>query len=531
MKIDSVDGRWISSQRSEKSHHLKNAHHSFRIAVLIRIFQMMKCSLLILLFCARSIGVANGFSAVQRSPHLIPPRTVRCMTIKKDDNMQVKVTSSTNLSNDNSIVSENVTDELQKAKELKRKAQELLQEANRAELELRSSKKQELDTKNKYLDKIFDEIVASVRYPTSANLTDTTFVPIFQDEEESEMIMDLVDALRRKPLTASTMLNLIDRIFERETIANERVLSTLTKTNAEGFVIGDVTNSVEYNQAELSRLEGWIDRLIKAQSILDKDTQEHRYTREKRGLAPSLEARIRQLRRKEEETYQRNLAEKLNGGSKTNEQVDDMPRLVSQTMGLDGERNVTIKIDGKEVTGSKIDVTQLMKDLVRIPMWVPSSILPFVVTCRTELDIDDLKKIKTDILPSSRVRVISWDSMKFGAIYRLNIMTKRQSVALSALSGQAITSSKNNDGVTGVSRGDELKNLESIFQEMNNRLSKAGLSHKIQLFLLEDPEWKPGQTREPEPLPVILAVSSGVLPEQGRERGKAKKIFTVRRMN
>lgn len=474
------------------------------------------------------IGVARGFAVLQRNPQLSPLRTIRCMTINKDDSMQVKVSSSTNLSRENSIFDGNASDELQKAKELKRKAQELLQEANRAELELRSSKKQELDTKNKYLDKIFDEISAAVKNLNSTSSIDSTFVPILKDSEELEIIMAVVDVLRRKPLTSSTMLNLIDRIYERETMANEKVLSTLTtNANAEDFVIGDVTNSVEYNQAELSKLEGWIDRLIQAQSILDKDTNENRYTDDKRGLAPALEARIRQLRRKEEEDYQRKLAHKINKGSTANEKLDGMPQLVSQTLGLDGDKNVTIKIDGKEVSGSQIDISQLMKDLVRIPMWVPSSILPFVVTCRTELDLDDLKKIKTDVLPSDQVRVTSWDSMKFGAIYRLNLMTKRQSSVLSALSGQALASSKNSDGVNAESKDEELRNMKNIFQGMNERLSKAGLSDRIQLFLLEDPEWRPGQTREPEPLPVILAVSSGVVPEQGNERGNAKKFVTM----
>lgn len=446
------------------------------------------------------------------------------MTINNDDNVQVKVASSNINANDNTILEENILDELERAKELKKKAQELLQEANRAELELRTSKKQEVDTKNKYLDKIFDEISSTVK---SKNSTDATFVPIFNDEEESEMILELVGVLRRKHLAASTMLSLVDRIFERETIANEKVLSTLTSTSVKDFAIGDVTNSVEYNQAELSKLEGWVDRLIQAQSILDKDTEENRFTCDKLGLAPSLETRIRQLKRKEEENYQRKLAEKMNAGS-TNEQFDGMSQFVSQTMGLDDDKNVTIKVNGKDIGGSKIDINQLMKDLVRIPMWVPSSILPFVITCRKELDIDDLKTIKTDVLQSDQVRIISWDSMKFGAIYRLSLLSKRQSLAISALSGQAPGSSAMNDGVNRVSDDIELRNLKSIFQEMNQRLTKAGLSNKIQLFLLEDPEWRPGQTREPEPLPVILAVSNEVVPEQGKERGKAKKFFTVR---
>jgi hypothetical protein len=72
--------------------------------------------------------------------------------------------------------------------------------------------------------------------------------------------------------------------------------------------------------------------------------------------------------------------------------------------------------------------------------------------------------------------------------------------------------------------------METSFQDIQKRLGEAGLADRIQLFLMEDPEWRPG-SRDPEPLPSILAVSSDVKPEQVSERGKATKFLTVSVVN
>ena len=71
------------------------------------------------------------------------------------------------------------------------------------------------------------------------------------------------------------------------------------------------------------------------------------------------------------------------------------------------------------------------------------------------------------------------------------------------------------------------KQSAAVFREAQERLEQAGLAEEIQLFLMEDPEWRPGD-REPEPLPSILAVSINVIPEQDTERGNANKFATVR---
>lgn len=464
-------------------------------------------------------------------------KTVRYSSINKSDNEENISFQANQIENEKSDIqymalkNESESNDRIRAEQLKQKARELLDEAKRAEIELIQSRKEALETKNKYLDDILDEIINIVKQPTEVEPVDVTFVSMLDDQEESAMMVEVVNVLRRRHLSSATMMNLVERIFERETIANENVLRMLTQSSPNDFVVGDVTSSVEFNQTELTKLDGWLDRLVSAQSILDSENGGH-YKDNKRGIAPSLEARIRELKRQEEDKYKRKLANKVNKETTLYNPQDGLDPVSVQTVGVDGNLNYTVSniIENEESKASKIKISDLMKELVQIPMWVPSSILPFVATCREEVALDDLKKIKNEILPSRQVQVINWDFMKFGAVYRLNILNKKQSI-VSVLSGtkERIAKSQANDFDLS-KQNDELKSLEHAFAEINRRLESSGLADKVQLFLLEDPEWRPGQTREPEPLPVILAVSSGVVPEQGKERGNIKKFITVSRM-
>lgn len=399
---------------------------------------------------------------------------------------------------------------MQEAERLRQKAKELMNEAITAENALRSSKQRADKLKNTALDELFDDLTCGI-------LTDVVVEKGEIDRtSESELNRRLMNKLREKRLSSTTMIQLIERLHKRSIATEKKRMSVSVISNGQeienGFNIGDMSNSREYMESELQMLKWNIDRIIDAQGLLDIERTERSARGEDRGLASVLEARLRELRRAEEEAFQRKLAMKFNAGGTINTGVGE---LVQETM---GDQNVTIKIDGKEFTGSKVNMTRLMDDIVQVPMWVPSSILPFLIVCRKDLDPVDLKRLRAEVLTGSQFKVENSDFTRLAAVYRGSFVQKRRA----ALYGAAPIAPSDTSSAVEI----QGRRSEVVFDEIQDRLKEAGLADRIQLFLMEDPEWRPGD-RDPEPLPSILAVSSEVIPEQGPERGNGKKLFAV----
>jgi len=405
---------------------------------------------------------------------------------------------------------------VQEAERLRQKAKELMNEAITAENALRSSKQQAEKLKNTALDEIFDDLTCGI-------LTD---VVVEEDESEidrtteSELNRRLMNNLRDKRLSSTKMIQLIERLHERSIATEKKLMAVSVNTNGQeienGFNIGDMANSREYMETELQMLKWNIDRIIDAQGLLDTERTERSVRGGDKGLASVLEARLRDLRKAEEESFQRKLAMKFNERGTINTGVGEF---VQETM---GDQNVTIKIDGKEFTGSKVNMTRLMEDIVQVPMWVPSSILPFVIVCRKDLDPVDLKRLRAEVLTGSQFKVENSDFTRLAAIYRGSFLQKRRG----ALYGAAPIAPSDPTSASEKTTETQERRSEVVFDEVQDRLKEAGLADKIQLFLMEDPEWRPGD-RDPEPLPSILAVSSEVIPEQGYEREIGKKFVAV----
>jgi hypothetical protein len=269
-------------------------------------------------------------------------------------------------------------------------------------------------------------------------------------------------------------------------------------------------------ETELQMLKWNIDRIMDAQGFLDEKLSDVSARGDKRELAPILTAQLRELRRAEEEEYQRSLAAKFNDKVEVNV---GMGGFVKETM---GDQNVTIKVDGKEISGPKVNMTRLIDDIVQVPMWVPSSILPFLIVCRKDLDPVDLKRLRSEVLSGSQFRVENSDFTKMAAVYRGSFIEQRRA----ALYGTASIPSTKATSVGETNDTNEESQSEVVFQDIQDRLKVSGLADRIQLFLMEDPEWRPGD-RDPEPLTSILAVSNEVVPEQGSERGNQNIFFAV----
>jgi len=407
---------------------------------------------------------------------------------------------------------ESTKKELSEVERLRKKAKELMNEAIAAENALRSSKQQADKLKNMQLDEIYNALTSEILTDTDVNLEGEVDLT-----SESELNRRLMNKLLEKRLSSTTMMQLIERLHKRSSDTEKRIRSISVDSSRENeFNIGDMTNSREYMETELQMLKWNIDRIMDAQGFLDEKLTDVSARGDKRELAPILTAQLRELRRAEEEEYQRSLAAKFNDKVEVNV---GMGGFVKETM---GDQNVTIKVDGKEISGPKVNMTRLIDDIVQVPMWVPSSILPFLIVCRKDLDPVDLKRLRSEVLSGSQFRVENSDFTKMAAVYRGSFIEQRRA----ALYGTASIPSTKATSAGETNDTNEESQSEVVFQDIQDRLKVSGLADRIQVFLMEDPEWRPGD-RDPEPLTSILAVSNEVVPEQGSERGNQNIFFAV----
>jgi len=444
------------------------------------------------------------------------------------------------------------------AQRLLKKARELMDEAAVAESKLRDSQKKSIAQKNDRIDSIIHEFLCLPYAHADNHNNGTDHVNDNDNDNDNENnndndndndstdITDLAllsmttTLLRRLKLSPSTSLNLIERLIQREITAREAVTVTDNSTGATpGFQIADLSNAKDYRQLESTRLEGWADRIIQAQAKLDI-TNKDATNINNHNLATTLKVRARELRRIHAEDPRR----RTTPSQPTPTPDTSLDKFVRRTLSPRDPNSplptdVTVKIDGRPVTGSPLAIKNLVDDLTGIPLWVPSYLLPFLIASRGlapntdgdtgEITREEFRQIKTDVLSGSGFRCDGWDSVRVAAVYRGDFVrdTTRAGV-VDAMGGRRMMTSPT------LKDGDGSKRSAEVFQEVQGRLARSGLEGKVQLFLMEDSEWRPGgmgvgsrpQESLDGPPPVIVAVSKRMVPEQGKERGLGVKVVT-----
>eukprot|EP00546_Thalassionema_frauenfeldii_P009496 CAMPEP_0178929332 /NCGR_PEP_ID=MMETSP0786-20121207/20512_1 /TAXON_ID=186022 /ORGANISM="Thalassionema frauenfeldii, Strain CCMP 1798" /LENGTH=662 /DNA_ID=CAMNT_0020605519 /DNA_START=544 /DNA_END=2532 /DNA_ORIENTATION=+ len=376
-----------------------------------------------------------------------------------------------------------------------------MNEANTAALSLRSTKQKAEDLKNAKLDELYDELKVTLEALEKGKLSEIDVLAY------AKLSRNLANVLKEKRVSSRTMEQLVVRLYKRFLSAESRI----TKSRGD-FNLGDTSNSREYNESEL-RLFWCVECIIDAQLLLDED---ERSISEKpvRGLTPLLEARVRELKKAEEATIQREMDLIL----KKNPDRTLVSTFSEQTL---GEQNITVKLGGKEISGPKGNITRLIENVIQTPNWVPSYILPFLAVCADEIDAETFVKIRSDVLGVSSFNVENWDYSRTAAIYRGNFVDRERATLYDA----SYLSGLNNSMVSLRRKNMTEESSNVVFEKIQARLKDTGLSDEIQLFLIEDPEWRPGD-RYPRPLPSILAVSTSLVPEQKSERGIGMKLLS-----
>jgi hypothetical protein len=195
------------------------------------------------------------------------------------------------------------------AEGLRKRAKELREEAEALEAALTGSRRDLSKQRHKESDALIQQLFSS--YTTTSQLVER----LVQERWSPEQLMVVVERL------------------------HERQVQALGRSNSVGtpeeFVIGDTRNSGERNEGEWRRLDNFIESLLEATGVLDNQTvahvnPNHRWTGQ---VASSLKSRLKELRRGDEQEFQRRLAARVNAVANSNSSAS-VEELVRKSLGL-----------------------------------------------------------------------------------------------------------------------------------------------------------------------------------------------------
>ena len=206
----------------------------------------------------------------------------------------------------------------QEAEELRKRARELKAEADAMEAALTGSRTDISKRRQKECDDLIEQLF-------SGNATSA----------------QLVEQLVEERWSPEQLMLVIERLHERQVQALGRSAGTRAPND---FQIGDsrnTKNSAEPNEAEWAKLNDYVDSLLEAAGVLDDQTlvnvnKNHRWTGR---VANSLSSRLKELRRADEQEFQRRLAASVNAVANSNQNVS-VEELMRRSLGLPAVQDV-----------------------------------------------------------------------------------------------------------------------------------------------------------------------------------------------
>ena len=346
-------------------------------------------------------------------------------------------------------------------------------------------------------------------------------------------------------------IKLINRLYEREAIARGvAVPISISSTDPSQHTTSSSSlqiGAINPNPEDADKLSNLLQRILQAHEVLDQEEIERRED-ERRGLiettrrrnkefvAPILRSRVKELHRLQEQDFQRKLAVQLNkwnartdassstsSGSSSKVQTEEQSSTLEDFMRASlvpysNTTNMVNQVGGKKGPDN-VNMTKFMMNVISLPLWVPSSMVGYIAASQSEISEEDARRIKSEVLLNSLFYCTSSKHMRLAAIYRGNCLSSQREVK--------DTSVKSANNRTLVATNDQLSQV--VFEDVQRRLHSAedGLSGRVQLFLMNDPEWRVGgDSRAGDaPKPIILAVPASVKPEQGGMRGVAGTVL------
>jgi len=421
---------------------------------------------------------------------------------------------------------------IEEAKALRRKARALAAEAEAAESKLRNetlSRKNQVDAE---LDVFIDDLVAV----TSANLTGidesaSSGRAIDEDlieQRRTNAILNRLQSCDSMPTTR--LLRVVERIHERERLAGDGVDWDRLSATA-----GNCSEEVMHKMALGAGLGGLAHSLIEAVSLLEEErstiadssidaaeTSNRIISLKKEGprrrfgiasdAAPKLRARMKELRRADEEVFNRKFASLANMMRRGVRMVNGTERAISIGNVTESQRNS--------------NAARLVENMIDVPLWLPNSIMPFVVLSDEELSKNDTKKIREEVLSGSLFFCTGWETQKYAALFRGNFAERRKPGNAAFPVVAAVPPLKVQVNMSGIERDLEHNRISfEAFADVQERLAASGLCDRIQLFLLQDPEDE--TDNEAEAKPAILAIPSKVKPDKRTDHQLFAKCVLV----
>jgi len=411
------------------------------------------------------------------------------------------------------------------AKQLRERAYNLRREAISAEQSLQNARNKRRDIENRETDEWIDILlglsISAVQSDSidsndnntivvekiSNNATQTVKTQTQNANNMSTVPTASTLALRLQEnnfVSPSKLMRICERLHERE---------TAMMLGGGGFVLGDYdNNSLERKKEESERITGMLDRILEAVQFID----------EKRDvmneLGSQLRVRINELRQNRDATVRRKVDNLVNNSASNNSKGMELTDLVRNSL------DAAIDKDEGSNNEDRQRRERIMKRMIETPSWLPPSIAPFAATSPVEISANDWKMIKSDVLKGSNFICTSWDDIEVAAIYRGSMPAR-------------VSASGNYDNDKKC-----VPAIDATFQDLLERVKNhPNLSKKIQLFLVEDFEWRGldmgnsmrygfsdvGRrlTIENGPPPVIIALAKEVVPEQESERSLPTKFL------
>lgn len=421
--------------------------------------------------------------------------------------------------NTNTTITTNISKRemaIMEAQELRNKARALMEEAQREEAILRSKKeRRRLEIQGKLDSYIFTLLEAAQEQPSQEDED--------EDEEEDPVLTTIRD--NRKILTTEIMVQIMDRLFYERDFFHDASIRNTTTSFRFGIPSSDYAD----------RIHELLDRILQAYDVLDKEEEEeeeynHRQKQQNKKkrepIAPMLRSRIKELLRLQEEDFKRKIHVELhkfhsNDASSKEQQQQISPTSISSI-------NIT-----KEDTQQRL-LKARMKEYLFLPHWVPNTLDKYIINCNTDLSKADAWQIKSEVLLHSLFCCTSSSTIRTAAIYRGNFLPLPPTPSSSLLPSfpkKRWWKSKEDTFKTNTNTTSSLLS-QIVFQDIQQRLqsAKGGLSDRVQLFLMYDPEWRrrgQSSSSRPEmdtPKPVILAIPKSVVPTE-KNQGERNPVL------
>jgi len=366
---------------------------------------------------------------------------------------------------------------LLEAETLRAQAKAVMDQALAMEKDLKESRSKVRTSKLKEVDELIQQWLGSGNIHNSSGLANATVV---------------AHRLQEQKATATQVLLVAERIFDRQLEVSGQT-AFLEEGSGPSMTDGKVTHPNDASIQNVTLYKHLIDMmetLSRAVALVDERVNNNRTAnavtdRWNGRVYLTLHTHLDELRRIQRMKLDQKLAADINTATKrATGSVEELSR-----GNLSGQGSEVVGADG-----TKIIVLEKKMELV--PLWVPATFLPFIISSTSSsLGQDEVKQLLDDVLMGSRFYVTSHHSVPGAAIFRGNIR------GFGTKGGKLVPSEQPS---------------AMAFADIQKRLQQnPGLRDRVQLFLLGDPEWRPKQgDDESEAKPVILALSTSISPDQ-----------------